>query len=166
LGAGTVMIAEGQAAGAAAITMEALRRVTGFPLPSASITPKTDCILWVLDASLGQRMGEEGYRLVVTPERMVLSAPSEAGLFYAGMTLRQLLPAEVFGCEVADRRSGSWGVPCLEIEDTPRFKWRGLLLDPARHFFPPEFVRKLLDGMALNKLNVLQLHLTAALGRR
>jgi hexosaminidase len=67
---------------------------------------------------------------------------------------------------VAEAPAGGWSVRAVEIVDTPRFAWRGLLVDPARHFLPLEFLKKLVDVMALHKLNTLQLHLTDDQGWR
>jgi hexosaminidase len=141
-----------------------LRAATGWPLLSGN--PGADCLALALDRSLTTALGAEGYRLSVTPERVSIRAATEAGLFYGGVTLLQLLPPEVFATERPGLPTGGWTVPCVEIEDAPRFAWRGLLLDPARHFFPPDFVKKLVDVMALHKLNRLQLHLTDDQGWR
>lgn len=144
-----------------------LRLPTGFALLLAAGDSPTNCLRLELDRSLVTELGAEGYRLHVTPRRVVIRAASEAGLFYGGVTFRQLLPAEVFGTgRAVPPPAGAWRAPAVEVEDRPRFPWRGLLLDPARHFFPPEFVRKLVDVMALHKLNCLQLHLTDDQGWR
>ncbi len=145
----------------------ALRTPTGLPLPVKAGEPKPGAVVLKLDRSLEPQLGAEGYRLSVTPARVTICAAAETGLFYGGVTLRQLLPPEVFATKrVARAPDGGWGAPCVEIEDQPRFAWRGLLLDPARHFMPPEFVKKLVDVMALHKLNTLQLHLTDDQGWR
>ena len=145
----------------------ALRAPTGLPLSLKADETKSDAIVLHLDRSLGSQLGDEGYRLSVTPTRVTICAAAEAGLFYGCVTFRQLLPPQVFATErVARSPDGGWGAPCVEIEDRPRFAWRGLLLDPARHFMPPEFVKKLVDVMALHKLNTLQLHLTDDQGWR
>lgn len=145
----------------------ALRMPTGLALPVKAGEPKPDAIVLQLNRSLEAQLGTEGYRLSVTPARVTICATTEAGLFYGGVTLRQLLPAQVFATKrVARAPDGGWVAPCVEIEDRPRFAWRGLLLDPARHFIPVEFVKKLVDAMALHKLNTLQLHLTDDQGWR
>ena len=111
-----------------------------------------------LDASLSQKLGAEGYTLNVTAPRIEIAAASPAGLFYGMQTLRQLLPPQVFVPQpVADV---AWTVPCLAITDFPRFAWRGLLIDPARHFIPVADFQCFLDAMALHKFNRLQVHLT------
>ena len=94
--------------------------------------------------------GAEAYRLEVTPKSVTISASTDAGLFYGATTLWQLLQSA--------GRSGV--IPAMTIEDAPTFGWRGVMLDSARHFQPPEFVKALIDRMALDKLNVLQWHLT------
>jgi hexosaminidase len=75
-----------------------------------------------------------------------------------------LLPPEVFAAKPATNIN--WQVPCVQIEDQPRFKWRGLLLDVARHFFTKQEVKQLLDEMAMQKINTLQMHLTDDQGWR
>ena len=98
-------------------------------------------------------LGLEGYTLSVTPEGIVMEAAARAGLFYGVQTLRQMIG-----------RNGT--VPCVEIEDAPRFAWRGAMLDVSRHFLPKAFVLKFLDLLALHKMNTLQLHLTDDQGWR
>ena len=104
------------------------------------------------------RLGQEGYELDISARRIAIRASAAAGAFYAIQTLLQLMPPEIFRRAPADNTR--WRVPCIAIDDAPRFSRRGLLIDVARHFLPKEFVFKLLDLMALYKLNVLQLHLT------
>jgi hexosaminidase len=99
----------------------------------------------------------EGYRLVVTPERIVVSANDPRGLLYGAVTLWQLLTP---GTQSAT------SVPALRIVDSPRFAWRGLMLDSARHFQSPKFIKQFIDTMALHKLNVLHWHLTDDQGWR
>ena len=109
-------------------------------------------------------LGEEGYRLRVTPEGISVSAPTEAGLFYGIQTLRQLLPPEITKKEPV--RSVSWNVPACKIEDFPRFRWRGALVDVARHFFSLSELKDFIDWIAFYKLNRLQLHLSDDQGWR
>jgi hexosaminidase len=101
----------------------------------------------------------EAYRLAVTPERVTITANGEAGLFYGAVTLWQLATA-------GPERGEGVLLPAVIIEDEPRFGWRGLMLDPARHFVRPAFVKRMLDWMALHKLNVLHWHLTDDQGWR
>ncbi|MCX8107366.1 MAG: beta-N-acetylhexosaminidase, partial [Verrucomicrobiae bacterium] len=145
----------------------AMRIPTGFPLLTGTASSDQPSIELRLDPSLENRLGLEGYLLSVGPGRVVIQAAGEAGLFYGGITFRQLFPAVIFAEERVTPVPGEgWRAPCVEIEDRPRFVWRGLLLDVARHFMPPEFIRRLVDLMALHKLNSLQLHLTDDQGWR
>lgn len=142
----------------------ALAPATGFALPvSESPARSAGVIRLRLDASL-ERLGPEGYLLEVTPEQIEIRALAPAGAFYAGQTLRQLLPAAIYSKQP---RSGvSWTVPCVRIEDRPRFVWRGALIDVARHFMPKETILKFIDLLAVHKMNSLQLHLTDDQGWR
>jgi hexosaminidase len=101
------------------------------------------------------RLGREGYCLEVKPQGVSLSAFAPAGLFYAVQTLRQLLPL-----------SGERVIPCLDIEDMPRFAWRGALLDTCRHFFSVEYVLRFIDLLAMQKFNTFHWHLTDDQGWR
>ena len=92
----------------------------------------------------------EGYRLRAAANEVLIEASDPRGLFYGAQTLRQLVTTE----------SGSRNVPRVEIEDSPRFKWRGLLIDLGRHFFGKQTLFKIIDEMARYKLNTLKLHLT------
>jgi hexosaminidase len=137
---------------------EAVRPATGFALPVGG----AGTIVLALDSKL-KELGEEGYRLTVTPKQVKVRAFAPAGVFYGLQTLRQLLPAAVF------RRAltrAEWKVPCVEIEDRPRFKWRGSHMDVGRHFQPRETILKHLDLLALHKLNVFHWHLTEDQGWR
>ena len=110
------------------------------------ITPKTP-----------QLPSPESYTLSVTPQRIEIRATSGAGLFYGMQTLLQLMqPAG----------TGSYSVASVEIEDTPRFAYRGLMLDVSRHFSTKEFIKKQIDALAYYKINRLHLHLTDAAGWR
>lgn len=96
---------------------------------------------------------EEGYSLLVSPERIVVSADDSRGLFYGAVTLWQLLTADA-------PDGATLRVAAMTINDSPRFRWRGLMLDSARHYQSPQFIRQFIDWMALHKLNVLHWHLT------
>jgi len=99
-------------------------------------------------------IGSEGYLFTAGPAGVEIAATTEAGVFYGVQTLRQLLPL------AEESRSGQAPtIPCLEIRDAPRFAWRGMMLDVARHFFDVDTVKQLLDALALLKMNVLHLHL-------
>lgn len=110
------------------------------------ITPKTP-----------QLPSPESYTLSVTPQRIEIRATSGAGLFYGMQTLLQLMQPT---------GTGSYSVASVEIEDTPRFAYRGLMLDVSRHFSTKEFIKKQIDALAYYKINRLHLHLTDAAGWR
>jgi len=95
----------------------------------------------------------EGYTLTVAPLAITIKAVTGAGLFYGLQTLSEL-------------RSADGRVACCEIKDTPRYRWRGLMLDISRHFFDKAYIEKQIDAMAHYKLNTLHLHLTDAAGWR
>jgi hexosaminidase len=95
----------------------------------------------------------EAYAVDISPDRIVLSAGDPRGLLYAGVTLWQL-------CTSAEAQGDSAVVPSMKIIDSPRFAWRGLMLDSARQYQSPEFILQLIDWMSLHKLNVLHWHLT------
>ena len=103
--------------------------------------------------------GKEGYRLEVTPAGVTVSASNPAGLLYGTITLWQLL-TETPG------RATSVTIPALQIDDAPRFGWRGLMLDSVRHFQSVDFIKTIIDAMAREKLNVLHWHLTDDQGWR
>jgi hexosaminidase len=107
-----------------------------------------------------ENLPEDEYRIDVTSEGARLSAGSDGALRHAEQTYLQLLE----GSPVSD--GGVVEVPTVRIADAPRFAWRGMMLDVARHFMPKEFVLRLIDGLELHKLNVLHLHLTDDQGWR
>jgi hexosaminidase len=142
-----------------------LAPATGFDLRVRSgggAPPRT--IQLRRDASLGSSLGREGYRLQVGPGGISAQAAEQAGLFYAVQTIRQLLPPEIFR---SSRVAGlAWTIPAVDIEDVPRFQWRGGHMDVARHFMPKEFVKKYIDLLALHKMNTFHWHLTEDQGWR
>jgi hexosaminidase len=109
-------------------------------------------------------LAAEGYRLSAGPAQITLEASTPQGFFYAVQTLYQLLPPAIYG-----RRPAAgirWTVPGVAIEDAPRFAWRGMLLDVSRHFFPKEFIKSLVDDLAMHKMNTFHWHLTDDQGWR
>jgi len=103
----------------------------------------------------------ESYRLAVDEHGVEISAPDAAGLFYGIQTLGQLLTPGAGAAEDA-----RWVVPAVEIDDAPRFAYRGVMLDVARHFFPVEVVTAYIDRAASLKFNHLHLHLSDDQGWR
>ncbi len=107
-------------------------------------------------------VGPEAYALACTTDGLEVAGGSPAGVFYGLQTLRQLLPPQAL------RRGGptGWDIPAVRITDRPRFGWRGVMLDVARHFMPVADVLRFVDLAAFHKLNVLHLHLTDDQGWR
>ncbi|MCB9460376.1 MAG: beta-N-acetylhexosaminidase [Anaerolineaceae bacterium] len=153
----TVIIASGEAAPVAELFASMLRTSTGYELPVKA--EGEGGIQFILD----EGEASEEYALTVTPEQITLSSTAPAGLFRGVQTLRQLLPATVENDEATE---ANWQVPVVQIEDAPRFGWRGIHLDVGRHFFDVDFVKQFIDVMALYKYNIFHWHLTEDQGWR
>jgi N-acetyl-beta-hexosaminidase len=132
----------------------------GFPLKYVRRAPASNYISIKTDPSI---TGEEAYRLIVTTKGIDISAKSPAGLFYALQTLRQLLPSDIESRKAIAR---TWEIPCLTIDDSPRFEYRGFMLDVARHFQPVEVLYRYIDLLSFYKINHFHLHLTDDQGWR
>ena len=103
-------------------------------------------------------MKSESYTLTVTPKGVSVVGKDAAGLFYGMQSFMQLLPAEI---ESSEKISNiEWSALCVEVKDSPRFDYRGVMLDVCRHFMPVEFIKKQLDVMAMFKINRMHWHLT------
>ena len=150
----TVRVPDGdsEAAEAAEYFIDLLKRLRGLTL--AVSRGGSDVAAIQFERQPGH--GAEGYRLEATPAGVRIAATSGAGLFYGAVTLWQLLPPG----------HGAGQVPAQVVRDAPAYAWRGLMLDSARHFQSPQFVKSMLDWMAWHKLNVLHWHLTDDQGWR
>lgn len=118
-------------------------------------------VFFDLDTSIA----DEGYSLDIDPSKIIIKASSAAGFYYAVQSLKQMLPIAVY----EDKKSDSaqkWEVPCVHIDDAPRFSYRGMHLDVARHFFSVDEVKRYIDLLAMHKLNVFHWHLTDDQGWR
>ncbi|HEY0868605.1 MAG TPA: beta-N-acetylhexosaminidase, partial [Fimbriimonas sp.] len=133
-----------------------LRPATGLPLEIVA-EPVDDAIEIRLDETLS-RLGPEGYRLNIEPKQVRIEAYRTAGAFFGIQTLRQLLPPQIY--RKARVEGIPWAVPCLRIEDRPRFAWRGALIDSCRHILPKEGILRFLDTLSAHKLNTFHWHLT------
>jgi hexosaminidase len=109
-------------------------------------------------------MGPEAYSMEVSKNRIEIKAAKPAGFFYAIQTLRQLLPLEIESSQKQEKVD--WLVPVVSISDSPAFKWRGYMLDVSRHFFSKEEVLRMIDNLALHKINTFHLHLVDDQGWR
>ena len=147
------------------------RAVVGFAARLATVTGGTNPVTiadevpasgirFVTDESLPA----EGYELNVDGEGIEVRASQFPGFLYALQSFEQLLPAAVYGTEPAP--DAAWEVPCVKIADAPRFAYRGMHLDVARHFFSVDEVTRYIDVMAIHKLNTLHWHLTDDQGWR
>ena len=135
----------------------------GYDLVINSKSTSKNTIEFRLDKSLNQ-LGEEGYKLEVIPGKILLIAYTGKGIFWGIQTLRQVLPSQIL--RSAPVKGVSWEIPCLKLEDHPRFKWRGLMLDCSRTFITKEQIKRDLESMSFFKMNVLHLHLTDDQGWR
>src|SRR5437870_3326068 len=164
LTAGTVIVTDRALRELGELLGDYLFPTTGLRLAVRSAAPAgTPAISIRLDSSLA-RLGAEGYRLDASPSRVAIRAYRAAGAFYGIQTLLQLFPPAVFRQAKVD--GVAWRIPAIAIEDLPRFAWRGVHLDVARHFMPKEFVKKYIDLAALHKLNRFHWHLTDDQGWR
>jgi hexosaminidase len=137
---------------------------TGFAIPVKSNVSSNSNGNISISLNNDKSLGNEGYKLQVTPRTVSLSANKPAGLFYGMQTLVQLLPKEIESKTPV--KEVAWVIPCVTINDYPRFGWRGLLLDVSRHFFTKEQVKIFIDNMVRYKFNLLHLHLTDDQGWR
>ena len=144
----------------AELLAQVLRSPTGLPFPVVVGSPSRGDIVLANEDSIGP----EGYSLDVGSNNATIRASTPAGLFYGSQSLRQLLPAAV---ETRDLQSGViWKLPMVRITDRPRFEWRGVMLDVARHFFSVNEVQRVIDLASRYKLNRVHLHLTDDQGWR
>ena len=116
----------------------------------------------IIDETL--TVNSEAYFINIEPNNITIKAPSAKGIFYGMQTIYQLLPPSAKSLKHVD--SVKWSVPAVKIEDYPRMKWRGMMLDVTRHFFTKEEVLKVIDQLSEYKINRLHLHLTDDQGWR
>lgn len=103
--------------------------------------------------------GKEAYSITVFPDSILVKGSSPQGIFYGLQTISQLLPPNT-------KHAYGYEIPCVEIEDKPSFKWRGMMLDVSRHFFSVDFIKKQLDLLSQFKINKFHWHLTDDQGWR
>jgi hexosaminidase len=161
--AGSRIVVAAQTEQAGELLADTLRPSTGWPWEVVQSTPAPGDIVLQL-ATDRNDLGEEGYELAVDRRQVWIRGPTAAGVFYGTQTLIQLLPSEVEQNVSLD--GVVWRVPMVTIEDWPRFPWRGVMLDVARHFFDAEQVKRLIDLAARYKINRFHLHLTDDSGWR
>lgn len=142
------------------ILTDKFKNTIGWNLEVTDKVPSKDFVQFVVD----EKLADEAYKLVVSSDKVLVTAKGNAGFLYGIETLRQLLPPSI---ESADKVSDAqWDIPNVTISDQPRYKYRGLMLDVSRHFFKMDYVKKTIDRMAMLKMNVLHFHLVDDQGWR
>ncbi|WUO26532.1 beta-N-acetylhexosaminidase [Streptomyces sp. NBC_00287] len=141
-----------------------LQAATGLPLGQGEPGPPGRAALNSIELRHDHTLPPGSYRITVLDDRALIKSGDPAGAFHGAQTLRQLLGPDAFRRAHLGRTE--WELPEVEIADAPRFPWRGLMLDVARHFMPKDVVLRYLDLMAAHKLNVLHFHLTDDQGWR
>jgi hexosaminidase len=160
LNSNTVIVATGEAVETATLLKDFLKKATGFDLKLASEAGNNSIVL-SLD---GKQSDEEGYKIVVESDRVVVEASATVGLFYGTQSLRMLLPPEIESDTKV--QNIDWIIPAVTINDEPRFEWRGMMLDCSRHFFPVSHIKRLIDQLAAHKMNSFHWHLVDDQGWR
>ncbi len=136
-----------------------LSMATGV-ISAAEEGPAEEGFIFILD----ETMPEEAYSLNIDTNTATVKASSLRGVNYAVQTIKQMLPVEIY--DLTARAYGGWELPCVVINDAPRFSYRGLHLDVCRHFFDMDMMKKYLDIMEVHKLNKLHWHITEDQGWR
>lgn len=136
---------------------ERLSVPTGRPVTVSNSAPAATVRL-LLNTIPNAEIGKEGYLLSVSPKQIIITANEPAGIFYGAQSLVQLFPKEIESDSIV--KNVKWEAPCVQITDYPRFGWRGLMFDVARHFFTKDEVKKYIDDMVRYKFNLLHMHLT------
>ena len=132
----------------------------GWNLGVVNTAPSSNFVQLSTDVSLP----EEAYNLKVTENQVIIYASGHNGFLYGLETIRQLLPVAIESKNVVSNMN--WDIPNVEIKDSPRFKWRGFMLDVSRHFFDKDYVMETIDQLAFLKMNTLHLHLVDDQGWR
>ena len=146
---------------AVGVLNDLFKTAAGFSLPVTIGKGGNNTLYCLINPKLD---GDEVYKLSVTKNGIRIEAKTPRGIFYATQTLRQLLPPQIESQEqVMDVK---WAIPCVEINDRPRYTYRGLHLDVGRHFFDKQDVMRYIDLLAYHKLNTFHWHLTEDQGWR
>jgi hexosaminidase len=156
----SIVFGDEQLKGVAGMMSHLLDEPTGYHLrvKKSSDTHEKNSIVLILNKTPLSEIGDEGYTLSVSPERIVIAANKPHGIFYGMQSLLQLLPPDIESKTAVDEVK--WEVPSVHILDYPRFGWRGLMLDVSRHFFTVKEVEEYINEMAKYKFNVFHWHLT------
>ncbi len=140
---------------------EKFAKAAGFQLSLTKLAPKSNFIAFAFDPVF---VKPGAYSINVHSDKVLVRAKDPSGLFYAVQSLLQLLPPAIESDRLVGLRQ--WAMPVVHIQDAPAFEYRGLMIDVARHFQPMSFLKKLVDLMAMQKMNRLHLHLVDDQGWR
>ena len=133
-----------------------IKEMTGTEVRVSDKEKSSNAIILAVDSTMGH---PEGYKLQITPEKVLLTGGSEAGVFYGIQTIHNALPILKDGKVAA-------ALPAGTVTDFPRFRYRGFMIDVGRHFFPVSYLKQMIDLMALHNINYFHWHLTEDQGWR
>lgn len=133
-----------------------IKEMTGTEVRVSDKEKSSNAIILAVDSTMGH---PEGYKLQITPEKVLLTGGSEAGVFYGIQTIHKALPILKYGKVAA-------ALPAGTVTDFPRFRYRGFMIDVGRHFFPVSYLKQMIDLMALHNINYFHWHLTEDQGWR
>lgn len=133
-----------------------IKEMTGTEVRVSDKEKSSNAIILAVDSTMGH---PEGYKLQITPEKVLLTGGSEAGVFYGIQTIYKALPILKDGKVAA-------ALPAGTVTDFPRFRYRGFMIDVGRHFFPVSYLKQMIDLMALHNINYFHWHLTEDQGWR
>jgi hexosaminidase len=164
LSAASIIVAPPDLAATARQLAARLKQGTSWSLPVSVSAPADAKQVIEFRVATPPLSNPEAYTLRVTTSRVTITTSTPAGAFYAVQTFLQLLPPAVYGA--APQPELAWTAPAVDIEDTPRFRWRGLMIDSARYYQPVACLKRFIDLMAQHKLNVFHWHLVDDQGWR
>lgn len=133
-----------------------IKEMTGTEVRVSDKEKSSNAIILAVDSTMGH---PEGYKLQITPEKVLLTGGSKAGVFYGIQTIHKALPILKDGKVAA-------ALPAGTVTDFPRFRYRGFMIDVGRHFFPVSYLKQMIDLMALHNINYFHWHLTEDQGWR
>ncbi len=133
-----------------------IKEMTGTEVRVSDKEKSSNAIILAVDSTMGH---PEGYKLQITPEKVLLTGGSEAGVFYGIQTIHKALQLLKDGKVAA-------ALPAGTVTDFPRFRYRGFMIDVGRHFFPVSYLKQMIDLMALHNINYFHWHLTEDQGWR
>ncbi|MDX1365433.1 MAG: family 20 glycosylhydrolase [Arenibacter latericius] len=142
------------------VLLDKFNKAAGWSMEVVNTAPTNNYIELILDENLE----DEAHNVVIEDEKIEITANGTSGFLYGLETLRQLLPVAIESVDVV--ADAKWDVPTVKISDSPRFKWRGFMMDVSRHFFDKEYILSTIDQLALLKMNTLHLHLVDDQGWR